>query len=145
MTLVPDLIAKYVRMWPREVFYRRVPVNLKTRILARELEILERPGVYILYREDVPYYIGKATRLRKRLYRHACVPKSRYYNFWNFFSAFVIEDPKQRDEIEGVLIAAMPAANSSEPKLSREAFPKQVRDMIREIRESQANPSSFSK
>jgi hypothetical protein len=132
-------------MWPREIFYRFIFVNGRMRMLSRELDILEQPGVYILYRDDVPYYIGKATKLRRRLNRHAYVPKTRYYNFWNFFSAFVIEDQKQRDEIEGILIAAMPTANSSEPKLSREDLPKQVTDMIRAIRRTQANPRDFSK
>jgi hypothetical protein len=46
-------------MWPREVFYRSGSVNPRKR-LSKELEFLERPGVYVLYRDDVPYYIGKA-------------------------------------------------------------------------------------
>ena len=113
-------------------------------MLAKDLTILERPGVYILYRDDVPHYIGKTQKLRRRLYRHAYVPKSRYFNIWNFFSAFVIEDPKQRDEVEGILIAAMPTANSAEPRLSREDLPIEITKMIREIRFAQANPQNSS-
>ena len=128
-------------MWPREVFYRSSTGESK-KVLARELEFLNQPGVYILYRDDVPYYIGEANELRKRLRRHADAPKSRYYNFWNFFSAFIIEDAKHRKEIEGILIAAMPTANSSEPRLSREKLTKPVVDMIREIRRTQANPAT---
>jgi len=114
-------------------------------MLFRELNILEQPGVYVLYRDDVPYYIGQASKLRRRLYRHAYMPKSRYFNFWNFFSAFVITDANRRNEIEGILIAAMPTANSLEPKLSREQLPKEVISLIRNIRRSQANPEQNAK
>ena len=94
----------------------------------------------MLYRDDIPYYIGQAAKLRSRLRRHATAPDSRYYNFWNFFSVFVVADPKSRSEIEGLLIAAMPTANSMKPKLPRENFPPEVREMVRKIRRHYADP-----
>jgi len=134
------LVTSYARMWPREVFDRLVSVKGRQRMLARTLDILKKPGVYILYRDGVPYYIGKATKMRSRLWQHAWNPKRRHYNLWNFFSFFVIEDPDQRDEIEGILIAAMPTANSARPKLPPEQLGKEITKMLREIRRSQANP-----
>ena len=61
------LVASYARMWPREVFDRLVVSNGKKRTLAKTLNILTKPGVYILFRDAVPYYIGKADRMRSRL------------------------------------------------------------------------------
>jgi len=134
------IASSYARMWPREVFDRLVVSNGKWRTLAKTLNILTKPGVYILYRDGVPYYIGKADRMRSRLWQHAWNPRSRHYNLWNFFSFFVIEDPDQRDEIEGILIAAMPTANSARPKLPREQLGEEIKTMLREIRRFQANP-----
>jgi len=71
--------------------------------------------------------------LRNRLWAHARKPASRYYHFWNFFSAFAVEDKKQRDELEAILIAAMPTANSAKPKLQREKMPNEVAALLHEI------------
>ena len=114
-------------MWPREVFDRELT-------LVRGLAILSKPGVYVLYRDDVPYYIGQAKNLQKRLCWHATTPGGRYFNFWNFFSVFVAEDKSHRSEIEGILIAAMPTANSAKPRLQRERLPAEVSQMMRDIR-----------
>src|SRR5438105_4226830 len=122
----------YARMWPREIFDRE-------RSLARGLEILIKPGVYVLYRDDMPYYIGQAAKLESRLRRHANVPGGRYHNFWNFFSVFVAEDRTRRNQIEAILIAAMPTANSAKPKLERENLPVEVCRMMRDIRRSRVN------
>jgi len=54
-------VTTYARMWPREVFDRLVVSNGKKRTLAKTLDILTKPGVYILYRDGVPYYIGSLT------------------------------------------------------------------------------------
>ena len=139
-------ISQYARMWPREVFDCLLTEDdtKHEQPVSKGLEILKEPGVYVLYRDDIPYYIGQAAKLRSRLRRHATAPGSRYHNFWNFFSVFVIEDPQSRNEIEGLLIAAMPtAANRMEPKLPREKFPSSVRKMVRKIRRYRADPESF--
>jgi hypothetical protein len=98
--------------------------------------------VYVLYRDDIPYYIGQAAKLRQRLWSHARSSGGKYNNFWNYFSAFVITDAKTRNEIEGILIAAMPTANSAKPRLKRAKFPTAVSKMVRRMRRYRANPST---
>src|SRR5271170_4715899 len=114
------IVSGYARMWPREVFGKFPPLkgaaSKRKKIMAKGLRFLEGPGVYILYRDDEPYYIGQATKLRSRLWGHAIQAESRYFHFWNFFSAFAVPSPRHRDELEGILIAAMPTANSAKPK-----------------------------
>ncbi|MGC2477642.1 MAG: GIY-YIG nuclease family protein [Candidatus Sulfotelmatobacter sp.] len=129
------IIEGYARMWPREVFEKVAPiVGSRKAIMAKSSEFLSGPGVYVLYRDDEPYYVGHADRLRFRLWCHAVKPNDQYYHFWNFFSAFAVEEKEYRNEIEGVLIAAMPAvANSAKPKLPKERVPKDVGNLLRKI------------
>jgi hypothetical protein len=129
-------------MWPREVFDCLIPNENGGRkvILGKGLELVDQPGVYVLYRDDIPYYIGQALKLRHRLWSHAGSPGARYGNFWNYFSAFVIREKKMRDEIEGILIASMPTANSAKPKLKRAKFPLVVSQMVRRIKKYRASP-----
>jgi len=119
-------VASYAKMWPRELFDCR---NGK-RLLVKELPILSQPGVYVLYRDDVPYYVGKAKRLRSRLWSHANQPGSKYYNFWNYFSVFAVEDVTIRGQIEGYLIAAMPTANGAEPRIRKAPLPAYIRKYL---------------
>lgn len=141
MAKIPKAVSAYARMWPREMFDHLDPDGMrKSTTLAKSVDFLNQPGVYILYRDDVPYYVGKADRLRRRLWAHAMKPEARYYNFWNFFSAFVVADPDQRNEVEGILISAMPTANSAQPKLPKEKLPHEVIKMVRKIRNDRANP-----
>ena len=79
------------------------------------------------------YYIGQATKLQARLRGHAVKAESRYFHFWNFFSAFAVLNASHRDELEGILNAAMPTANSARPKLQRERMLKEVRDLLKKI------------
>jgi hypothetical protein len=55
------IVDGYARMWPREVFGKFPPLkgaaSKKKKIMAKGLSFLEGPGVYILYRDDEPYYI----------------------------------------------------------------------------------------
>lgn len=131
------LVSKYLRMWPREIF-DRIDVIGKGRGKQPLTDELKRPGVYILYRDDEPYYVGKAKNLRVRIRTHATDPASHLYHFWNFFSAFVIKDPQLMSQLEGVLIAAMPTANGASPRLPKQAMPKTVRNLLREIRQANA-------
>jgi len=138
-------VTQYAQMCPREIFDHISKVEeSRSRPLARSLEFLKQPGVYIPYRDDLPYYIGKANKLRQRLWLHATKPQARYYNFWNFFSAFVVPEVARRNEIEGILIAAMPTANSAQPRLPREKFPPELIAMVRNLRRHRANPSEES-
>ncbi len=66
-------------------------------------------------------------------WRHATKTEGRYYHFWNFFSAFAVPDRKLRNELEDILIAAMPSANSAKPRLQREKIPTEVSNLLRDI------------
>lgn len=128
-------------MWPREVF------DCDDGTLEK-LDLLKEKGVYVLYRDDVPYYVGRATKdLRLRLSYHAKKPGSKYYNFWNFFSVFVPGKKASSGELEAIreleaiLISAMPTANGAKPKLEKKNFPKEVKDLMRRIRMNRIPPS----
>jgi hypothetical protein len=143
MAAITQIVREYARMWPREVFYQLGPnASGKGKNVHpyKGLELVNEPGVYVLYREGIPYYVGQATRLRHRLWSHACSPAARYHNFWNHFSAFVIRSPQLRNQVEGILIAAMPTANGAKPRLKRAKVPDLVSRMSRDIYEHQANP-----
>jgi hypothetical protein len=81
-----ELVSKFIRMWPRAIFYTRL--DGQKGLIANSIPELARPGVYVLYRDDVPFYVGKTQKeLRSRLRGHANgVTSSRTY-FWNYFSA----------------------------------------------------------
>lgn len=129
---IPNPVSLYARMWPREVF----DCKRGKSGIVRELDILSKSGVYVLYRDDLPYYVGKATLLRKRLWSHANRPNSKYYNHWNYFSVFAVEDKLFRSQLEGVLIAAMPTANGARPRIRKAQLPPDVRKLLhRQIHE----------
>ncbi len=140
---------KYARMWPRELFYRRLskprPIAgskknppVPTQWLYKTMDLLAQPGVYVLYLEGVPYYVGQANMLRSALAAHARVPQSHYFRHWNYFSAFVV-DKKDLDRIEAILIAALPTANGRK-LLKKEPFPPELTEMLNEIQLAKANP-----
>ncbi|MGB7553452.1 MAG: GIY-YIG nuclease family protein [Candidatus Korobacteraceae bacterium] len=114
-----------------------------TKWLYMTIDLLARPGVYVLYRDDEPYYVGQAGTLRSRLAAHARVPGSRYFNHWNYFSAFVV-NKEDLNRIEAILIAAMPTANGRKP-LKRERFPLEITNMVNEVHDAKANPISGPK
>jgi hypothetical protein len=94
-----------------------------------------KPGIYVLYCDDRPHYIGKADRnLLARLHAHANKSGDRYFNFWNFFSVFVCSKKKYLAELEGILIAAMPTRNSARPKIHEIKIPKDVIVHLRKSR-----------
>jgi GIY-YIG catalytic domain len=131
MSLAPAIKKKWLtnqffRMWPRALFHKQAGKQFIQKHL-------HGPGVYVLYREDLPYYIGKTDKLARRLTQHALKPNTRYYNFWNYFSAFEIDDPILRNEIEAILISAMPTANSAHPKFQRKKLDRNVARMLNEV------------
>ena len=130
-------------MWPREVLdYIISEPGKRKKYLANELEILRNPGVYVLYRDDAPYYVGKAGDwLWHRLHVHARHPGGRYDYCWNYFSVSVIRDEVFRTLVESILIAAISTANSAKPKLKRERFHPLMVKMVRDLRNRQANSS----
>jgi hypothetical protein len=139
---------KYARMWPREVFYRRLPKpkpiagsrkNVTTQWLYKTMGLLTQPGVYVLYMDGVPYYVGQTQDLRSSLAAHARVPQSHYFRHWNYFSAFAA-DKKDLDNIEALLIAALPTA-SGRKLLKKEPYPAELTEMLNDIHLAQANPA----
>jgi hypothetical protein len=50
----------------------------------------------------------------------------------------VVPESKHRDEVEGILIASMPTANSASPKIKRIPLPANVTKMMRGIRKRNA-------
>jgi|SRR5579863_24781 len=93
------------------------------------------PRALFHYRDDSPFYIGKTkTTIFRRLKTHALRPNARRYNFWNYFSAFEIEDGNHRDEVEAILIAAMPtAANGARPKIQRMKVDRELAKLVNDI------------
>ena len=121
----------YAKMWPRTVF----DIKDKGKLLTEIRGLLQESGVYVLYRDDRPYYVGSTLgRLFNRLHDHANCPKDRYYNFWNFFSAFVVPDEKHIREIEGLLIASMPTENGAVHRIHKIHLPPKIARLIREQR-----------
>lgn len=115
------------RMLPRALFHIK-----EGRAFLEEN--LSQPGVYVLYRADEPYYIGKTGKpLFKRLCQHALRPNSRRYNFWNYFSAFEIKGAEHRNEVEAILITAMPTANSSHPKFHRKRLNRDIARLLNDV------------
>ena len=127
------IVNAYARVWPRDVF----DIKAAGKLAKDVREALGDPGVYVLYRDDEPYYVGKTSRaLFDRLWNHANQPADRYYNFWNFFSVFAVAGKKHRDEVEGILIAAMPTANSASPRFPRRIeLPARVGRLLKRRRE----------
>jgi hypothetical protein len=126
------VVNEAAQMWPRLVFDLDDKTTVKN--------CLREPGVYVLFRDDEPYYVGKTKKasLYKRIKSHATKTRDKYYHFWNYFSAFVVPDAKHRDEVEGILIASMPTANSASPKIKRIPLPREVTRMMRGIRRKSA-------
>jgi hypothetical protein len=83
----------------------------------------------------VPFYVGKAKKLRSRLRQHASGVVSLKSYFWNYFSGFVVEE-SHIAEVEAMLISAMPSVitNSSTPTLQRVPTGKPIRRLMRELR-----------
>jgi hypothetical protein len=121
------VVKKAAQMWPRIVFDFGGKATVK--------ECLSEPGVYVLFRDDVPYYVGKtAKKLFRRIRAHATKTRDRYYHFWNYFSAFVVPNAKHRDEVEGILIASMPTANGAIPRIKRIPLPFNVNLLMHKMR-----------
>jgi len=75
------LVSNYMRMWPREIFDRE---DVRGKRKDRKLDALNKGGVYVLYRDDEPYYVGQADHnMRGRIGQHATIPTQRRYLFWN--------------------------------------------------------------
>jgi predicted GIY-YIG superfamily endonuclease len=127
---------KFFKMWPRHLLWKKDKNGL---LIKREVPELQRPGVYILYRGDELYYVGKANRLFSRLHDHSNKITDEYYAHWDYFSAFALADTvkdtrAKMTELEAILIAAMPrATNRSTPRFQRVRIPKSLLKSLSEI------------
>lgn len=132
------MIKGYLQMWPREVF----DLRNSGRLMPDLKKALSGPGVYILYRDDHPYYIGKAGgKIYQRLWAHANGTRDKHYHFWNYFSAYLVPKQKSRDAIEAILIAAMPtSSNSSSPRFRRVHLPKSLARLLGARRRIEVEP-----
>lgn len=121
-TIKPILVHKYVKLWPREVFY--IP---DTGIQRQLRGVLKESGVYILYLDFDVFYIGKADNLFRRLCEHA----AKRYWLWNHFSSFVV-DQEHLAEVEAIMIAATPrTANKSGGKVFRRIdLPAEIKSVL---------------
>ena len=125
------IVSKYAKTWPRAVF----DIKEEGQYAHSIKKALSEPGVYVLYREDRPYYIGKTSGpLFDRIWAHANRPHDRYYNFWNFFSVFLVPASRHRDEVEGILIAGIPTANSAQPRFRKLELPAAIGRLLRKQR-----------
>jgi hypothetical protein len=115
------IVTKFARMWPRALFDGPKDAEWAEGVWSE----LSYPGVYVLYRDDHPYYVGQTKgRLYARIWAHANKPQARYFNFWNFVSAFVVPDKKHVDEVEALLITTIVAtSNRATPKIKRITYP----------------------
>ncbi|MGC1461019.1 MAG: GIY-YIG nuclease family protein [Terracidiphilus sp.] len=130
------IVKKFIRMPPRAIFDTQEVGRLGS--IARNIkELTENPGVYILYRDDVPFYVGKAEKsLFNRLHDHANGVSSNRSYFWNYFSAYILKDRHYIADLEAILISAMPSVimNSSRPNLDKMRKGKSTIKLMREMR-----------
>lgn len=75
-------VEQFFRMWPRALFHMREGRTFLEQELAKA-------GVYVLYRNDIPYYIGKTRKtLFRRLKIHALKPNVASIQFLELFLGF---------------------------------------------------------
>lgn len=124
------LVKAYARMWPRKVF----DIFEGNTLAVKKIPRLHKPGVYVLYRDEMPYYIGKTKHdLFERLHAHTNVATDPYFNFWNYFSVFVVADANYVDEVEGILIASLPSRNRAAPKITEMKLPTRIKKRLRDL------------
>jgi hypothetical protein len=121
------IVAAYFKMCPRTALDLREGNKLAWDVW----DIFQEPGVYVLYRDDQPFYVGSSKKcVADRIYDHANQPQDTYYNFWNYFSVFLVPEARHIAEVEGILIAAFPTENASKPKFKRLTLPSRLTKLI---------------
>lgn len=79
------IVTGYIKTRPR-VLFDMFEDDKKRKLLINRLKLLREPGVYVLYRDEQPYYVGKTTKsLFSRIHSHANKSTDTYYHFWNSF------------------------------------------------------------
>lgn len=117
------LVVKQLESVPKEVF---------TKYYSMITELVgSSPGIYALYDDDLLYYVGKSTDLRKRVKQHL---RDRHYASWTHFSLYLVRKAEHIGEIEALLVRiANPKGNRIMPKgKSSSLLLKQLKHMIKE-------------
>jgi hypothetical protein len=129
MKTTKPMIAAYIRKWPRTVY--NLKDGNKPLESVRE-KLRQKPGIYILYQNDKPYYVGQAKNLWARIRRHATNQNAKHYYSWTHFSAFIVNDAQSIKELEGLIIAAFDTAavNSAKPRMTRILLPREATKML---------------
>jgi hypothetical protein len=73
-------------------------------VFRKELKDLlgkKKAGIYVLYREGKPYYVGKAGNLPSRIKDHT---KDRLNKKWDAFSFYVVGRPGYSKHLESLLL-----------------------------------------
>lgn len=58
-------------------------------------------GVYVLYKEEVPHYVGKASSLASRIRHHQ---RDRLKRKWDAFSLYVVRGDRHVKDVESLLL-----------------------------------------
>ena len=58
-------------------------------------------GIYVLYKHDVPHYVGKASKLSWRIRNHQ---NDRLKGKWDSFSLYVVRGDRYVKDIESLLL-----------------------------------------
>jgi hypothetical protein len=58
-------------------------------------------GVYVLYKNDVPHYVGKASSLASRVRQHL---RDRHKGEWDTFSLYVVRGDRHVKDVESLLL-----------------------------------------
>lgn len=58
-------------------------------------------GIYVLYKDDVPHYVGKASSLPSRIRHHQ---KDRLKGEWDAFSLYVVRGDRHVKDVESLLL-----------------------------------------
>ena len=60
-----------------------------------------KSGIYVLYREGVPHYVGQASNLPYRIKGHL---KDRLEGKWDSFSLYIVRGPRHLKHLESLLL-----------------------------------------
>jgi len=58
-------------------------------------------GIYVLYKKEVPHYVGKASNLSSRIRHHQ---KDRLKKKWDSFSLYVVRGDRHVKDVESLLL-----------------------------------------
>ncbi len=90
-------------------------------------KIGDQGGIYILHKGNSIYYIGKATKLRRRIKQHF---SDKHGSKWNAFSLYVVDNNDFLDSLERMLVTLI-KPNGNATLFKTEA--KYKRELAKEI------------